>query len=73
MQNKLKKIIANVLQINEKNIDENTSMDTVESWDSLNQMKIVISIEEQFRIEFDEDEIVTLNSYASILKHLKCN
>ncbi|RYG86318.1 MAG: acyl carrier protein, partial [Alphaproteobacteria bacterium] len=34
-EDKLKSIIATVLEIEPEEIDENSSMDTIEAWDSL--------------------------------------
>ncbi len=71
MENKLKQIIAAVFEINVEDINENSSSDTIENWDSLKQMNLVVAIEEQFSVEFDDEEIVLLNSYYLLLESLK--
>jgi len=52
---KLKQVIADVLQINVSSIDDDTSVDTVESWDSLAHLNLILAIEERFDISFSED------------------
>jgi acyl carrier protein len=71
MENKLKNILATVLEINENKIDKNTSADTVENWDSLKQMNIIVALEEEFNIEFNEEETFLLNNYQLLLESIK--
>ena len=46
MEDKLKKLLSVHLGINEEQIDGNTSAETIEGWDSLKQMNIIVGIEE---------------------------
>lgn len=71
MENELKKILASVLEIDIETIDAETSEETVENWDSLKQMNIIAALEEQFNIEFDDEETVLLNSYELFLESLR--
>ena len=60
MENKIKKILANVLGIDERIIDDKTSPETIENWDSIKHLDIVLALEEEFNVEFEPDEIVEL-------------
>ena len=75
MENKLKELLATVLEKNISDIDKNSSAATIDDWDSLRQMNIIVAIEEEFNIEFDEEETVLLNSfellYEAIIERLK--
>jgi len=71
MENKLKKILSLILEVEEEKIDYDTSADNIEDWDSLNQMNIIVALEEEFNIQFDEDESILSNSYIALLKALK--
>ncbi len=73
MEEKIKEVMANVLGIDKQDISESTSPDTVEEWDSLKQMNLIVALEEEFDIEFDDDEIMTLISYPSITDTIKAN
>lgn len=66
METKLKKILASILQIDSDDLTEHSSMATILSWDSLKQMVIISSLEEEFGIEFDEDDWMNLNSYQKL-------
>ena len=49
MENRVKKVIAEILDIEINSINDNTSPETVESWDSLKQMNIIVALEEEFK------------------------
>lgn len=68
MDERLKKILATILEIDKDSIDEEISSENIDSWDSFKQMNIIIAIEEEFGLQFDEEESILSNSYASLLK-----
>ena len=71
MEEKIKDIMSVVFQIDSSEIDENTTANTVEKWDSLKMIDLIIALEEEFDIVFEEDELDTLLSYNSILLCVK--
>lgn len=60
METRIKKIIADVLLIEVDQIDDNASPDTIEVWDSLNQMNIVVALEEEFDIQISDDNVIEM-------------
>lgn len=66
MEQKLKTIMASVFEVDEKEIGEDASPDTLENWDSLRQLNLVSALEEEFSIEFDDEEIAEMLSYKLI-------
>ena len=71
MDDKVKKVMGIVLDISPDEINEQTSTKTVENWDSINHMKLIVSLEDEFEIEFKDDEISDLISYKAIIKSVK--
>ncbi len=71
MENKVKEILSSILEIEIKDVDENASIDTIDNWDSLKQMNIIVAIEEEVGIEFNEEETVLLNSYNLLIEAIK--
>ena len=51
------KIIAKILNIQEKNIFFTASVNDFENWDSLNHFKIIIELEKEFELKFSPSEI----------------
>ena len=71
MENRIKKIMSNVFNINVDSINNESSPDNIENWDSLKHMNLIIALEEEFEIEFDDEEIVDSMNFALILNILK--
>ena len=55
-----------VFEIPVKQINDESSPDTVKSWDSLKHINLVISLEEEFEIEFTENEIIEITKILSL-------
>ncbi len=72
MEKKIKKIMSEVLDIPELSINVNSSSKTIDQWDSLKQMNLIIALEEEFGIEFDDDEI-GLSSYCELVNAIQKN
>jgi acyl carrier protein len=68
MENKVKNLIAKIFNMDESQLINESSPNTIENWDSLKQMEIIVSIEEEFNIEFDDDEVLEIKDIDSILK-----
>ena len=62
----LKQILATVLKVPVGNIDGDTNMDTVESWDSLNHMNLILALEDAYRMRIPDDEATNITSYPLI-------
>jgi len=62
----LKQILATVLKVPVGNIDGDTNMDTVESWDSLNHMNLILALEDAYRVRIPDDEATNITSYPLI-------
>jgi acyl carrier protein len=62
----LKRTLAEVLGVPEASIGEETSMDTVDAWDSLKHLNLVLALEEQFGMSFSEEQSMEILSYPLI-------
>ena len=71
----IRQILSNILQIDINDISDDTSINEVDKWDSLNHLKISIEIEKKFKIKFSPSEIETIINYKKILNlvELKIN
>ncbi|MCK4820461.1 acyl carrier protein [bacterium] len=52
-------------------LNDDSSPDTVENWDSLKHMNLILSLEEEFNIIFSDEEIVEMLSVKIIVETLK--
>ena len=66
LEDRIKNIISAVFEIPEEQIKDHSSPDTIESWDSLKHMNLIIALEGELNIEFTDDEIFEMMNYALI-------
>ena len=62
----LRSVMSAVFGVPSEEINSDSSMDTIESWDSLKHMNLVIALEEEFEITIPDDEAANITSYALI-------
>lgn len=62
----LKQVLADVLGVNVSAINDEASVDTIEKWDSLNHLNLVLALEGQFKVSFSEEQIVEMLNYPLV-------
>ena len=63
---KLKKLLADIFKIEVSAVNEDTSVDTVERWDSLNHLNLILALESEFGVSFSEEQSVEIMNYPLI-------
>ena len=63
---KLQQIFVDLFQMERDAINDETSVDTVDKWDSLAHLNLVLALEESFGITFTEEQSVEILSYPLI-------
>ncbi|HRE87571.1 MAG TPA: acyl carrier protein [Myxococcota bacterium] len=61
-RDKVKEVMAAVLEVSVEEIDDEASMDTIGSWDSLRQMNLVLALEERFGVSFPDEDAANATS-----------
>ncbi|MDP8212628.1 MAG: acyl carrier protein [Candidatus Zapsychrus exili] len=56
IQNKLKEIFQNLFFVNPEDVNDKTSPEDIEQWDSLQHLNLVLSIEEEFGLSITPEE-----------------
>ena len=62
----LKQVLSNVFNIAKETVNEETSIDTVETWDSLKHLELILALEGRFDVTFTEEETTEILNYALI-------
>tara|TARA_B110000046_G_scaffold172321_1_gene193976 strand:- start:149 stop:379 length:231 start_codon:yes stop_codon:yes gene_type:complete len=70
MNDRLRKILSDVFEVKENEITELLTKDDFDSWDSLRQMDLVVSLEEEFDFQLEIEDIVRLDSVKEIINVL---
>ncbi|TXE85096.1 acyl carrier protein [Campylobacter peloridis] len=70
MEDKFYEILESILEIK---VDENSnlSMQNCKNWTSLAHIDIIMSLEEEFDIKFNKEELSNLNSQNALLNAIK--
>jgi acyl carrier protein len=59
-------LMADILQTSPAQITLHSSPDTLETWDSVNHLNLVLAIEQEFKVRFTPEEIEQLASAERI-------
>lgn len=71
MDSNLKNLLADVFGLRPSEITETLTKDDIDSWDSLKQMDLVMSLERTYNIQLDIRDIIQMVSVDSIINVIK--
>lgn len=71
MEEALRAVLAEILQVDLDAVDTDLTMQKLQTWDSLKQIKLVMAIERRFDIQLSDEEILQMDSYENIVATLK--
>jgi acyl carrier protein len=66
INSRIEKVMSAVFELPIEGINDDFSPDNYSSWDSLKHMNLVVALEEEFDIEFIDDEIVEMMNLSQI-------
>lgn len=68
---KIREILETVLELSPKEYNEDISTQTTEKWDSIKHLLLMSTIEEEFKINLNDEDLLNLTSFKSIKKRLE--
>ncbi len=71
IKNRILEVMSVVFGVKKEELPSNASPDLIETWDSLNHMNLIVALEEEFGVEFTDEEMVDFldfNTIESIIK-----
>lgn len=71
MNKKIKEIIEEVLDVDPRLIDDKFGPEDSDLWDSLNNLRLITAIEEEFDIQFTMEEIKSMVNFEVIVRVVK--
>jgi len=63
----LTEVFQMVFEDDEIEIDRDTTADDIDGWDSMSHMTLLMAIEEDFEIEFEEWEVINLSDVGELI------
>jgi acyl carrier protein len=67
MEDKIFEIVSKVMGIPMSNVNIDSSPDTIEEWDSLKHINLMMALEEEFDMQFSPEEISDMLNMKLIL------
>jgi acyl carrier protein len=64
-------IVSKVFSIPESEVNDESSPENIETWDSFNGLVLVDELENHFNVKFTISEITDVKNVADIKQHLK--
>lgn len=63
-EEKLRKVFAEALEIDEQQITNDLTYNTIPEWDSIAHMTLIAEIDDQFDTMLDTDDVLDMSSFA---------
>ena len=64
-------VVSRVMGVPVDAIDAESSPDTIKRWDSLRHMNLVLALEEEFGVSFNDEELVELLTVGLIIDTIR--
>lgn len=68
---KLEKILEEILNLKPEDAKDELELADIEAWDSMTHMLLITRIEDDYELEFTQDDIVNMQSVGQIREILK--
>jgi acyl carrier protein len=72
-ETRLRSVMADIFHILPETIGADTSVDTVDKWDSLTHLNLILALEQEFDVSFSEEEVVENLNYPLVKMALEAH
>lgn len=59
-------ILSNVFEVEITTLNEDSSIDNIENWDSIRHLNLILALEEEFKITIPDEEVGDLVNFKLI-------
>ena len=59
-------ILSNVFEVDITSLNEDSSIDNIENWDSIRHLNLILALEEEFKISIPDEEVGDLVNFKLI-------
>lgn len=70
IQEKVRQVLAGIFSFEPSDIGLDSSIKTIEQWDSLQHVNLMMAIEQEFDIRIDVEDAVEMTSFAVVCEKL---
>jgi acyl carrier protein len=68
---KVRSITADVLHVHANQLMPQSSPESIEAWDSIHHLNLILAFEQEFGVQFEPEEVDEMNSVGRILHVLE--
>ena len=73
MEDRIKKVMRDVFNIDIASIGSESSPDNIENWDSLKHMNLIVALEEEFDAEIPDDQAEAITTVKQAVAFIEAN
>jgi len=66
LKNQILNVMSTVLEVPVEELNEDSSTDTIENWDSLKHLNLILALEDEFDISIPNEEVGNMVNYKLI-------
>jgi acyl carrier protein len=67
---RVRQVMGSVFGISASTLGPDASSATIAEWDSVRHLQLMLALEEEFSLQFEMDELVSLRTFAQIQERL---
>lgn len=71
LEGRVCEIVSGVMGVSREQLNRDSSPDTIRVWDSLRHMNLILALEQEFQVEFSDEELVELLNIGLIVDTLQ--
>lgn len=67
VRDRVYKVVGRVMNVPVSELNDDSSADTVKAWESLRHMNLVLALEEEFDVQFSDEQIMEMLNIGLIV------
>jgi len=71
IEDRVKQVVAGLFAMDAAQVGSNSSIETIERWDSLQHVNLMMSLEQEFGVQFEMEEAAEMTSFDAICQTLR--
>tara|TARA_B100000686_G_C16530589_1_gene832104 strand:+ start:103 stop:336 length:234 start_codon:yes stop_codon:yes gene_type:complete len=66
IEDRIKKVMVKLFKVSHEEINDESSLHNIIEWSSIKHLELIIKLEKEFEINFDQDEIPSMINFKVI-------
>jgi len=71
LREKVFRVVSQIMDVPVEDVNESSSPENLEKWDSLQHMNLILALEEEFAVRFSDEDVFLIENVAIILEILE--